>query len=143
MSRFFLIFFILLFLTVNSVAAGSITNEETMSAIQSLAQKNRKKLIQAIKNTSHLNDPAILPVLEALKNKRLRYDQDKNIYIYEPDKDRLTNAITNEVITGKSASLMKPRINNVVRRGVGSGISFLKMRLSEGATRLQAAPQNN
>lgn len=143
MSRFFLIFFILLFLTVNSVAAGSITNEETMSAIQSLAQKNRKKLIQAIKNTSHLNDPAILPVLEALKNKRLRYDQDKNIYIYEPDKDRLTNAITNEVITGKSASLMKPRINNVVRRVLVSVIALLKMSSSDGATRLQAAQQIN
>ena len=69
-----------------------------------------------------MGNPAAIPVMEALKEKRLRISDNDALIILNEAKDKGYDALTGQPVELGSLNLRKPRINNAVRRLLSTAI---------------------
>ena len=105
--------------------------------INQLAAKKRKTIKNAIISLGKVGDPAALPALIALQNRKL-YRNDQGQSVIETDNGWLIAASQAPYDTDKS-QLSSPRINNSVRRQLKSVIPILQLKSDAAEIRKQAA----
>ena len=111
--------------------------------LKGLGAKSRSHIRQAIGELGRLNDPAALPALEALGERRLRVDEAGNVYISQEDgqDDGLRAALSGEPVGLDPARLRTPRINNAIRRALRPVIAQLRLGSPQAEVRLAAAEE--
>jgi urea transport system permease protein len=122
--------------TLSSAAA----EDDLATLLKGLGAKSRTQIKQAITDLGTLNDPAALPALEALGDRRLRVDETGTVYIQDKDgslRDALSGLPAEHVEIDES-QLRTPRINNAIRRTLGPIIAQLQLNAPETAVRLAA-----
>jgi urea transport system permease protein len=87
------------------------------------------------------NDPAALPVLEALRDRRLRADEAGTLYVVSGDGTTVRDAISGAATAVDAAQLRTPIVSNVVRRTLASVLSQLQLRSPDAEVRLAAAEE--
>ena len=112
---------------------------DTAELLKGLGAKSRSHIRQTIGELGRLNDPAALPALEALGERRLRVDEAGNVYIVE--EDGLRAALSGEPVGLDPARLRTPRINNAIRRALRPVIAQLRLGSSQAEVRLAAAEE--
>lgn len=108
--------------------------------LKGLGAKNRTQIRRTITDLGRLNDPAALPALQALGDRRLRVDQAGAVYIQDED-GSLRGALSGLPAEVDASLLRTPRINNAVRRALGPVIAQLQLNAPEAAVRLAAAQE--
>ena len=93
----------------------------------------------AVKRLGNMGNPKALPALEALKNKRLKIDEDGVLIILNEAGDQGRDALNGNPVDLSSLTLRKPRINNSVRRVLSMAIGKLKLTSDSSEVRLEAA----
>ena len=111
------------------------------SLLNDLGNKSRSKIKIAVQKLGELGNPAALPALSALKNKRLATTEEGKLVILNEPEDQGSDALTGEKLDIGSLTLRKPRINNSVRRYLSAAIAKLKLSAEESAVRLEAAQE--
>ncbi len=111
------------------------------SLLNDLGNKSRSKIKIAVQKLGELGNPAALPALSALKNKRLATTEEGKLVILNEPEDQGSDALTGEKLDIGSLTLRKPRINNSVRRYLSTAIAKLKLSSEESAVRLEAAQE--
>ena len=118
---------------------GAIAAEKDLAALlKGLGAKSRREVRQAITALGALNDPAALPALEALADRRLRVDEAGIIYIKDED-GSIREALSGKTPARDGSLLRTPRINNAVRRTLRPVIAQLQLDAADVAVRLAAA----
>ena len=111
------------------------------SLLNDLGNKSRSKIKIAVQKLGELGNPAALPALSALKNKRLATTEEGKLVILNEPEDQGSDALTGEKLDIGSLTIRKPRINNSVRRYLSAAIAKLKLSSKEPAVRLEAAQE--
>jgi urea transport system permease protein len=111
------------------------------STVKGLGEKSRAKLKQAVVALGTLGDARALPILEALKKKRLRVTEDKQLVILDVSGDRGNDALSGKAVDLKELSQKKPKVNNSVRRVLAVAIAKLKLSSKDSTIRLSAAQE--
>ena len=132
-------FFILVFACTSSISTVEANDFE--STLKELGNKNRSKIKIAVQNLGDLGNPAALPALEALKDKRLGITEEGNLVILNKSGDQGNDFLSGEKVDIESLKLRKPRINNVVRRSLSMTIAKLKLVSNNSAVRREAAEE--
>ncbi|MBC8283675.1 MAG: urea ABC transporter permease subunit UrtB [Nitrospinae bacterium] len=107
--------------------------------LKDLGNKSRSKIKLAVKALGNMGNPAAIPVMEALKEKRLRISDNDALIILNEAKDKGSDALTGQLVELDSLNLRKPRINNAVRRLLSTAIGKLKLFSDDPEIRLSAA----
>ncbi len=131
---------LILLLGLPSPPGASAAGGDLASLLQGLGAKSRRDVRQAITALGTLNDPAALPALEALGDRRLRIDKAGLVYIKGED-GSLHDALSGATVALDEASLRTPRINNAVRRTLRPVIAQLQLSSLDVAVRLAAAEE--
>ncbi|MCY4388873.1 MAG: urea ABC transporter permease subunit UrtB [Desulfurellaceae bacterium] len=131
---------LILLLGLPSPPRASAAGGDLASLLQGLGAKSRRDVRQAITALGTLNDPAALPALEALGDRRLRIDKAGLVYIKGED-GSLHDALSGATVALDEASLRTPRINNAVRRTLRPVIAQLQLSSLDVAVRLAAAEE--
>ncbi len=114
--------------------------DEREEALRGLGSENRKVLMASIKVFGKLNDPSLLPILEALKEKKIRITPGGNVVILE-NKTSGMDVITGETISLEGLKLNTPKVNNAVRRVLNPVIGQLQLASPNPKDRLKAAQE--
>ena len=125
----------LLVCSAATVARGADAELETLGA------KSRKQLIQAVVEAGHREDVAALPVLRALRERRLRVDETGRLYAVPPEGGAALSLTRGAGEPAGERSLRKPRLNNRVRRTLLPVIALLELHADDPGVRLAAAQQ--
>ena len=110
-------------------------------AVEGLAEKSRSKLKKAVIALGELGDPKALPILQALKEKRLRVAKDKQLLILDESGEKSLDALSGASVDISELSLKKPRVNNSIRRVIAVAIAKLKLGAEDSDIRLAAAEE--
>ncbi len=111
-------------------------------AAAGLASSRRSEILTSLDRLQELDDPRILPALEALVDKRLRGGAEGRLYAVDlADSDRLLDAISGQPVDADVSTLTAPRINNRVRSRVKNVQAQMKLRSPDVALRLHAAQE--
>jgi len=132
-------FFILVLACTSSISTVEANDFE--STLKELGNKSRSKIKIAVQNLGDLGNPAALPALEALKDKRLGITEEGNLVILNKSGDQGNDFLSGEKVDIESLKLRKPRINNVVRRSLSMTIAKLKLVSNNSAVRREAAEE--
>ena len=132
-------FFILVLACTSSISTVEANDFE--STLKELGNKSRSKIKIAVQNLGDLGNPAALPALEALKDKRLGITEEGNLVILNKSGDQGNDFLSGEKVDIESLKLRKPRINNVVRRSLSMTIAKFKLVSENSAVRLEAAEE--
>ena len=144
-----LIFALVVFLTMGFFFTSTVEANEFENTLKDLGNKSRSKIKLAVKALGNMGNPAAIPVMEALKEKRLRISDNDALIILNEAKDKGSDALTGQPVELDSLNLRKPRINNAVRRLLSTAIGKLKLFSDDPKIRLSAArdllkrPSNN
>ncbi len=114
--------------------------DEREEALRGLGSENRKVLIASIKVFGKLNDPSLLPILKALKEKKIRITPGGNVVILENITSGM-DVITGETISLEGLKLNTPKVNNAVRRVLNPVIGQLQLASPNPKDRLKAAQE--
>ena len=136
--RFFGLF---LFLAVGLFPLSLVEANDFDSALRGLGNKSRAKLKVAVKRLGDIGNPAALPALVALKNKRLQVSEDGALIIIDESGDHGHDALSGKQVDIKSLDLSKPRINNSVRRVLSMAIGKIQLASDDPEVRLGAAKE--
>lgn len=136
--RFFGLF---LFLAVGLFPLSLVEANDFDSALRGLGNKSRAKLKVAVKRLGDIGNPATLPALVALKNKRLQVSEDGALIIIDESGDHGHDALSGKQVDIKSLDLSKPRINNSVRRVLSMAIGKIQLASDDPEVRLGAAKE--
>jgi urea transport system permease protein len=123
--------------TVSAAGAAS----DLWTALQGLGATNPSDIERAVSAVGLLNDPAALPVLEALRDRRLRADDKGTLYILSDDGASAREAESGAPVSIEGLQLRTPVINNVVRRTLLPVIAQLQLQSPDAAVRLAAAEE--
>ena len=134
-----LIFALVVFLTMGFFLISTVEANEFENTLKDLGNKSRSKIKLAVKALGNMGNPAAIPVMEALKEKRLRISDNDSLIILNEAKDKGYDALTGQPVELGSLNLRKPRINNVVRRLLSTAIGKLKLFSDDPEIRLSAA----
>jgi len=134
-----LIFALVVFLTMGFFLISTVEANEFENTLKDLGNKSRSKIKLAVKALGNMGNPAAIPVMEALKEKRLRISDNDALIILNEAKDKGHNALTGQPVELGSLNLRKPRINNAVRRLLSTAIGKLKLFSDDPEIRLSAA----
>ncbi len=134
-----LILALLVFLTMGLFLISTVEANEFEIALKDLGNKSRSKIKLAVKALGNMGNPAAIPVMEALKEKRLRISDNDALIILNETKDKGHDALTGQPVELGSLNLRKPRINNAVRRLLSTAIGKLKLFSDDPEIRLSAA----
>lgn len=142
------IYILLIFLLVlpstkafaSPINPNMIDNEELKESLLGLAAKKRKTIKLSIQRIREIGHPAALPALEALRDRRLRMDDEKgSLLILDEDGTSARDVITGGVVSIEGVELRTPSINNSIRRLLRPAIAQLKLFSSNPDERLAAA----
>ncbi len=131
---------LILLLGLPSSSGATTDGKDLASLLQGLGAKSRRDVRTAVTALGRLNDPAALPALEALGERRLRVDKAGLVYIKGED-GSLRDALSGETVELDEALLRPPRINNAVRRALRPVIAQLQLSSPDVAVRLAAAQE--
>ena len=134
-----LIFALVVFLTMGFFLISTVEANEFENTLKDLGNKSRSKIKLAVKALGNMGNPAAIPVMEALKEKRLRISDNDALIILNEAKDKGRDALTGQPVELGSLNLRKPRINNAVRRLLSTAIGKLKLFSDDPEIRLSAA----
>ena len=134
-----LIFALVVFLTMGFFLISTVEANEFENTLKDLGNKSRSKIKLAVKALGNMGNPAAIPVMEALKEKRLRISDNDSLIILNEAKDKGYDALTGQPVELGSLNLRKPRINNAVRRLLSTAIGKLKLFSDDSEIRLSAA----
>ena len=134
-----LIFALVVFLTMGFFLISTVEANEFENTLKDLGNKSRSKIKLAVKALGNMGNPAAIPVMEALKEKRLRISDNDSLIILNEAKDKAHDALTGQPVELGSLNLRKPRINNAVRRLLSTAIGKLKLFSDDPEIRLSAA----
>lgn len=134
-----LIFALVVFLTMGFFLISTVEANEFENTLKDLGNKSRSQIKLAVKALGNMGNPAAIPVMEALKEKRLRISENDALIILNEAKDKGHNALTGQPVELGSLNLRKPRINNAVRRLLSTAIGKLKLFSDDPEIRLSAA----
>ena len=134
-----LIFALVVFLTMGFFLISTVEANEFENTLKDLGNKSRSKIKMAVKALGNMGNPAAIPVMEALKEKRLRISDNDALIILNEQKDKGHDALTGQPVELGSLNLRKPRINNAVRRLLSTAIGKLKLFSDDPEIRLSAA----
>ena len=134
-----LIFALVVFLTMGFFLISTVEANEFENTLKDLGNKSRSKIKLAVKALGNMGNPAAIPVMEALKEKRLRISDNDSLIILNEAKDKGHDALTGQPVELGSLNLRKPRINNAVRRLLSTAIGKLKLFSDDPEIRLSAA----
>ena len=134
-----LIFALVVFLTMGFFLISTVEANEFENTLKDLGNKSRSKIKLAVKALGNMGNPAAIPVMEALKEKRLRISDNDSLIILNEAKDKGYDALTGQPVELGSLNLRKPRINNAVRRLLSTAIGKLKLFSDDPEIRLSAA----
>ena len=134
-----LIFALVVFLTMGFFFTSTVEANEFENTLKDLGNKSRSQIKLAVKALGNMGNPAAIPVMEALKEKRLRISDNDALIILNEAKDKGHNALTGQPVELGSLNLRKPRINNAVRRLLSTAIGKLKLFSDDPEIRLSAA----
>lgn len=134
-----LIFALVVFLTMGFFFTSTVEANEFENTLKDLGNKSRSKIKLAVKALGNMGNPAAIPVMEALKEKRLRISDNDALIILNEAKDKGSDALTGQPVELDSLNLRKPRINNAVRRLLSTAIGKLKLFSDDPEIRLSAA----
>jgi urea transport system permease protein len=132
------LFFVVLFF-ISSISI--VEAKEFESLLNDLGNKSRSKIKIAVQKLGELGNPAAIPALTALQNKRLATTGDGNLVILSEIEKQGVDALTGERLDLASLTLRKPRINNSVRRYLSAAIAKLKISSEDPTVRLEAAKE--
>ena len=133
-----LIFALVVFLTMGFFLISTVEANEFENTLKDLGNKSRSKIKMAVKALGNMGNPAAIPVMEALKEKRLRISDNDSLIILNEAKDKGRDALTGQPVELGSLNLRKPRINNAVRRLLSTAIGKLKLFSDDPEIRLSA-----
>ena len=136
----FLFLSLILLLGLPSSSGATTEGKDLASLLHGLGAKSRRDVRQAITALGRLNDPAALPALEALGDRRLRVDEAGLVSIKGED-GSLRDALSGETVELDEAALRTPRINNAVRRALRPVIAQLQLYAPDVGVRLAAAEE--
>lgn len=135
--------------TINSIAVFllvclfSVTAEASdfETIVKGLAEKSRSKLKKAVVALGDLGNPKSLPILDALKSKKIRVTKDKQLLILNESGEKGQDALSGASIDIAGLSLKEPRVNNSIRRVIAVAIAKLKLGSEVSDIRLAAAEE--
>ena len=134
-----LILALVVFLTMGFFLISTVEANEFENTLKDLGNKSRSKIKLAVKALGNMGNPAAIPVMEALKEKRLRISDNDALIILNETKDKGHDALTGQPVELGSLNLRKPSINNAVRRLLSTAIGKLKLFSDDPEIRLSAA----
>jgi urea transport system permease protein len=134
-----LVFALVVFLTMGFFLISTVEANDFEITLKDLGNKSRSKIKLAVKALGNMGNPAAIPVMEALKEKRLRISDNDALIILNEAKDKGHDALTGQPVELGSLNLRKPRINNAVRRLLSTAIGKLKLFSDDPEIRLSAA----
>jgi urea transport system permease protein len=117
--------------------------DDPPSPLQGLAATSPDDIERTITEIGLRNDPAVLPVLEALRDRRLRVDEGGTIFIISEDGTSAREATSGTPASVAIEQLRAPMVSNVVRRTLLPVIAQLQLQSSDSAVRLAAAEELN
>jgi len=120
-------------------ATGYATDMQ--SALQGLGAKHPSEIERAVAAVGVLNDQAALPVLEALRDRRLRVDDTGTLFIMDAEGSSAYEGTSETPASVEGHQLRTPIINNVVRRTLLPVIAQLQLQSADIAVRLAAAEE--
>ena len=135
----YLFFFVFLFIGIFTHSPALA--DDFQDILTELGSKSRSKIKKAVIALGDLGNPAAISALEALKEKRLRVDQNGQLIILSPRGGSARGALSRKSITIDTLTLKTPRINNSIRRAISLAIAKLKLNAPEASTRLSAAEE--
>jgi len=121
--------------------AGDGLAEETAEAVSKMATSNWQDVRDAINRLAELNDADALPVLQALQDRRLFYDQDERVLVEDALTGQLRNPVTGEDVDREGLELSEPPLTNPIRRSLRPVIGQLQIFSDELPLRLAAAEE--
>ncbi|MDP7556381.1 MAG: urea ABC transporter permease subunit UrtB [Nitrospinaceae bacterium] len=136
--RFFGVF---LFLAAGLLPLSLVEANDFESALKGLGSKSRSKIKIAVKLLGDMGNPAAIPALEALRNKRLQISEGGALIILDESGDQGHDALSGKQVDLNSLELRKPRINNSVRRVLSMTIGKLQLTSGDSDVRLAAAKE--
>ena len=147
MTKHFIYILLIFFIALHtaevyaSPAETDVVISETLKeALFGLGAKSRKTIKRSVKRIGEIGDPAALPALEALRDRRLRMDDEKgSVLILDEDGTSARDVITGGVVSIEGVQLRTPSINNSIRRVLRPAIAQLKLFSSNPDERLAAA----
>jgi urea transport system permease protein len=113
--------------------------QDRATAINGLAAKSRKTILQSIDALSNAADAHILGIFTALKEKRLARDAEGRAVILDESGRATVYADDGTAFNGDIEALKKPVVNNRVRRRLKGVIAGLSLFSSDTEVRLKAA----
>jgi urea transport system permease protein len=113
--------------------------QDQAAAINGLAAKSRKTILNSIRELSAMNDGKILDAMVALQERRLARGPQGRAVIVAEDGRSAIYADTGDLFKDDIAGLKKPVINNRVRRRLKGVIAQLSLFSKNRQTRLKAA----
>jgi urea transport system permease protein len=123
-------------------AAASAAGEagaDYQKAVAGLASDNRQAILDSLDAIARLGDARALPALDALQDRRLKYDAASRAVIVSKDGATAVDAVTGESYAGSLDALSDPPVNNLVRQHISAVISSLALVSPDPEQRLAAA----
>src|ERR1051326_5517919 len=111
----FLVVNVFLFLT-GALMRNANADEDLPSLLRGLGSPNPSEIASTVAAIGARNDSAALPVLEALRDRRLRVDEAGALYIVSEDGTSVREAVSGAPATVEVSQLRSPIVSNVVRR---------------------------
>ena len=115
--------------------------DETAEAVSKMATSNWQDVRDAINRLAELNDADALPVLQALQDRRLYYDQDERVLVEDALTGQLRDPVTGEDVDREGLDLSEPPLTNPIRRSLRPVIGQLQIFSDELPLRLAAAEE--
>jgi urea transport system permease protein len=146
MNRLFVLSFHLFFCALSSIVllVTFAHADDSPSPLQGLAATSFADIERAIADMGVRDDIAALPVLEALRDRRLRVDENNKIYIVSDDGSKVRDAISGAESAVGAVDLMRvPVVNNAIRRTLVPVLAQLQLQSADAAVRLGAAEELN
>ena len=140
-KRFIRFFGFFLLLAAGLLPLSLVEANDFESALKDLGNKSRSKIKIAVKLLGDMGNPAALPALEALRNKRLQISEGGALIILDESGDQGHDALSGKQVDLNSLELRKPRINNSVRRVLSVTIGKLQLTSDDSDVRLAAAKE--
>ncbi len=140
-KRFIRFFGFFLLLAAGLLPLSLVEANDFESALKDLGNKSRSKIKIAVKLLGDMGNPAALPALEALRNKRLQISEGGALIILDESGDQGHDALSGKQVDLNSLKLRTPRINNSVRRVLSVAIGKLQLTSDDSDVRLAAAKE--
>ncbi|HEX7927164.1 MAG TPA: urea ABC transporter permease subunit UrtB [bacterium] len=123
-----------------ALCAASAMAADLKGVLKGLASDDRDKLVDAIEAAGALGDPAVLPILQAMQEDKLRIGGGK---FYKPNADgsQLADLVSGQSVSAAGVKVEAPATNNRVMRAIGTAIAQLQIFSNDPATRLKSAQE--